>query len=225
MSLRQKSVEQLKPEIEGISIVLVGAFSPSIFQPAWFALHDLIRSEEAEAAHVEVIHPEVVSVSIAAAKLQVTHDRYIASTINPSAYEFVRDLTLGAFRMLPHTPIRLMGLNWDLHFRMASEERWHEVGHRLAPKEMWTGILEKPGMRSLTMEGVRPDSHQGYIRARVEPSTQVHPGVYININDHYVVEDHKPEQGCESIMNILLSNWKAFLGRSQKAPSVILGLK
>ncbi|MFQ5853081.1 MAG: hypothetical protein ACE5JU_21180 [Candidatus Binatia bacterium] len=217
-------MSQAKPKIEGISIVLLGAFSPPIFQPAWFALHDLIRSEEAEAATVEVIHTEVVSFSIAAVKLQVTPNRYAASTVNPSAYEVLRDLTLGAFRILSHTPIRAMGLNWDLHFRMTSEQSWHEAGHRLAPKDLWTGIIEKPGMRSLTMEGVRPDSNPGYIRVRVEPSIQVHPGVYININDHYEIKDHKPEQGCEDILNILLSNWKAFLNRSQMATSLITGL-
>jgi len=215
-------VTQPKPEIEGISVVLLGAFNPSVFQPAWFALHNLIRPEEAESSQIDVIHSEVISISIGSIKLQVTHDRYSASTIDPSGYEPLRDLTLGAFRILHHTPIDRMGLNWDLHFRLASEGLWHDVGDRLAPKELWAGILEKPGMRTLTIEGVRPDSHAGYIRIRVEPSIKVHPGIYININDHYGIKDHKPEQGCDTIMNILNSNWSTFMGHSQKAASLLM---
>jgi len=218
-------MDQPKPELEKISIVLLGSFSPSMFQPAWLALHELIRPEEAESAKVEIIHPEVVIVSIATVKIQMTQDKYIGSTTDPSANEFLRDLTLGTFRLLRHTPIRAMGLNWSVHFRMASEEAWHKAGHRLAPKEPWIEVLEKPGMRSLTMEGSRSDANKGKIQIRIEPSSQVQPGIFIQINDHCEIQDYKPEAGCEAIMNLLLSNWKGFLGRFQMARSLVGGFQ
>lgn len=213
-----------KPQIEGISIVLLGEFNPPIFQPAWFALHDLIRPEEAESAKIDVIHPEVVSLTIGKIHLQVSRNRYYASTIDPSIYEILRDMTLGAFRLLHHTPSDRIGMNWDLHFGLSSEETWHEVGNRIAPKEPWVGILEKPGMRTLTIEGVRPDKYRGFIRMRIEPSTTLHPGIFININDHYEIESHKPEQGCDAIMNILNSNWDAFMSLARKAASLVTRL-
>jgi hypothetical protein len=40
------------PEIQGMSIVLVGGFNPKIFHPAWFAAQKLIREKEAEEANI-----------------------------------------------------------------------------------------------------------------------------------------------------------------------------
>jgi len=108
---------------------------------------------------------------------------------------------------------------------MPSEEAWHAFGHRLTPKEPWAGILQEPGMRSLTMEGLRPDSLKGYIRVRVEPSVRVHPGVFININDHYEVKDAATIRGCDEIIDILDREWKSSFDRSAEIVSSLLGHK
>jgi hypothetical protein len=214
-----------KPEIEGVGIVLVGSFNPRIFQPAWFAAENLIREEEEQAAKIELIHHQVAIFSLDWLHLQVTDEQFIATTTQSSFYEPLRDLVLGTFRLLLHTPIRMMGLNRDCHFRMPSEEAWHAFGHRLTPKEPWAGILTEPAMRSLTMEGVRPDNLKGYIRVRVEPSVQVHPGVFININDHYEVKDMATVRGCDEIIDILDREWKNSLDRSAEIVSLLLESK
>jgi len=210
-----------KPEIEGVGIVLVGSFNPRIFQPAWFAAENLIREEEEQAAKIELIHRQVAIFSLDWLHLQVTDEQFIVTTTQSSFYEPLRDLVLGTFRLLRHTPIRMMGLNRDCHFRMPSEETWHAFGHRLTPKEPWAGILTEPGMRSLTMEGLRPDNLKGYIRVRVEPSVRVHPGVFINVNDHYEVKDTATVRGCDEIIDILDREWKSFLDRSAEIVSLL----
>lgn len=210
-----------KPEIESVSIVLVGSFNPKIFQPAWFAAENLIREEEEQAAKIELIHRQVAIFSLDWLHLQVTDEKFIATTTQSSFYEPLRDLVLGTFRLLRHTPILKMGLNRDCHLRMPSEDAWHAFGHRLTPQEPWSGILEKPGMRSLTMEGVRPDNLNGYIRVRVEPSVRVHPGVFINTNDHYEVKDSAMVRGCDEIIDILDQEWKSSLDRSAEIVSLL----
>ena len=214
-----------KPEIEGVGIVLVGAFNPRIFQPAWFAAENLIREEEAQAAKIELIHRQVTIFSLDWLHLQVTDEQFVVTTTQSSFYEPLRDLVLGTFRLLRHTPIRMMGLNRDCHFRMPSEEAWHTFGHRLTPKEPWAGILKEPGMRSLTMEGLRPDNLKGYIRVRVEPSVRVHPGVFINVNDHYEVKDATTVRGCDEIIDILDHEWQSSLGRSAEIAALLLESK
>jgi hypothetical protein len=214
-----------KPEIEGVGIVLVGSFNPTIFQPSWFAAENLIREEEEQAAKIELIHRQVAIFSLDWLHLQVTDERFIATTSQSSFYEPLRDLVLGTFRLLRHTPIRIMGLNRDCHFRMPSEEAWHAFGHRLAPKEPWVGILKEPGMRSLTMEGVRPDHLKGYVRVRVEPSVRVHPGVFINVNDHYEAKDAATVRGCDEIIDILDREWQNSLARSAEITSLLLESK
>jgi hypothetical protein len=211
----EKHMNIQHPEIQGISVVWLGDFNPKIFQPAWFAAEGLVRKQEAEKAKIEIIHPEVVTFTLEWLILQVTRERFFVSTSQEPYYEVVRDLVLGTFSLLRHTPVHKMGINRDMHFRMDSEEAWHAFGHRLAPKDLWKDILgENPGMRSLTMEGRRQDGCKGYTRVKVEPSEKVHPGVYVNVNDHYEVADPKSVIGSDEIRTLFERSWSESLRRS-----------
>lgn len=203
--------------IQGHNIVLVGDFNPKIFQPTWFGREELISNSEEESAKIEIIHPEVVSFNLEWLTLKVTRERFIASTTQAPFYDILRDLVLGTFRILKHTPLRMMGINYDFHFSMESEERWHAFGDMLTPKEPWNGILDKPGMGSLTMEqSIRPDGLKGYIRVKLEPSERIHPGVFFNVNDHYQVKDTNKSIGADEIIDILEKNWNSSKERSEK---------
>jgi len=214
-------------EIEGVSIVLLGDFNPKIFQPAWFAAQELIRKEEAESAEIEVVHPEVVVFSLDWLRIQVTRNRWISEAQAPH-YEPLRDLILGTFRLLRHTPIRKMGLNRDIHFKMPTEDDWNALGDRLAPKEPWKNILDKPGMRRLEMEEKRSDDFMGHIRIRIEPSVRIHPGVLVSVNDHYSLPEPEKEveyvSGSEGIMNILAQVWGDSIESSKHRASMLVGL-
>lgn len=218
-------MSQPKLEAENVTIVLLGSFNPQIFQPAWFASQGLIRKEAADSTKIEVIHNEIASLSIESLKLQITKDRYFASTPDASSYEVLRDLTLGSFRILHHTPISAMGLNHGFHYLMPSEDAWHEVGIGIAPPGPWSKILQKPVLRSLTMQGARPDKYKGYIQVHVEPSSQVKPGVFVTFNDHYEHKVDQPAQGCDEIINILNSNFTSFLDFSRKMAFSLIGVR
>lgn len=205
------------PKIDGVSIILIGSFNPSIFQPAWFGAQKLLRTQESESANIEVIVSEIVSFSTDWLKVQVTRERFSASTIQQHAYEPLRDLVAETFKLLGHTPISGMGLNWDGHFQVASNDAWHAFGHRLAPKQPWVDLLAGPGLLSLSMIGKRPDAHTGHVVVRVEASNQVEPhGVYISVNDHFDgLADAQGRIGCEKLVGILESEWSASISRSK----------
>ena len=212
----------LKPSIQGHHIVLVGDFNPKIFQPAWFGAEELLRKGEADGAQVEIIHPEVVIFSLEWLRLEVTRDRFSAATKMEAYDEVVRDLIVGTFRLLRHTPLRKMGVNREMHFQMQSEDQWNEIGHSLAPKTLWENVLEKPGMRSMVIQGMRQDELKGYIQVAVEPSTQVHPGVYMRVNDHFEVKDPKSSMGSDEIIGILECSWKESYSRSRNIIDTVL---
>ena len=119
-------------EVAGISIVLLGSFNPAIFQPAWFAKQGLLPAGEAENAEINLIHPEFVSFTAGWLQLQVTQSQFLASTTE-DPLEALRDLVLGTFSLLRHTPVSKMGVNRDVHIRMPDESSWHAVGHALVP--------------------------------------------------------------------------------------------
>lgn len=208
---------QITPTIEGLHIVLIGSFNPQIFQPAWFSVEKLIRKEEADSAKIEVLHPQVASFSLEWLELRASLDRFYVSTSSDRQFhpELARDLTLGTFRILHHTPLRMLGLNHYFHFSMPSEEAWHKVGHIMAPQKPWKGLLERPGMRSLAMQGIRPDGFKGNINVFVEPSIPVHHGLFVLINDHYEVAKAEEPEGASELMNTLEKIWKESLEKSK----------
>lgn len=129
-------------DTQGVSVVLRGNFNPAIFHPSWFASQDLIRRQEAEAASVEIVHAEAAIFNADWLQIHVFRDRFQARTFQEPYYEALRDLVIGVFSYLNHTPIRIMGINRLFHFRLESEEVWHKVGDRLAPKQDWVELLE-----------------------------------------------------------------------------------
>lgn len=199
-------------EIVGTNIVLLGSFNPSIFQPAWFAREGLLPAGEADNAELGVIHPEFVSFSAGWLELQVTQSQFVARTAQ-DPLEALRDLVVGAFTLLRFTPVTKMGINRDVHIRMQDETSWHAVGHTLVPPSNWP-FLSRPGLRTLTVEGMRPDEHGGYVRIKVEPSNLVQPGVYIQVNDHFHWDVATGESALEEALAVLKNEWMESIDRA-----------
>jgi len=214
------------PELrsEQVAIVLLGAFNPSIFQPWWMVHQGLIDEEEAESAEVGIVHPEVVSFKTGPISIEVTRDRFQAQTEDATAVEALRDLVIGSFARLSHTPIAAMGVNRSTHHQMPTRESWNEIGHKLLPKEPWNDILREPGTRNLTVEGKRPDDQTGYIRAIFEPSAVVEHGIFQMVNDHFQFNDGDPKKNIRAseAMDVLAETWDASLARAQEIVERIL---
>ncbi len=49
-----------RPEVQEANITLRGHFTPTIFQPSWFASQDLLRKSEADDAQIQIIHRDAV---------------------------------------------------------------------------------------------------------------------------------------------------------------------
>jgi hypothetical protein len=183
-------------EVEGVSLVLAGNFNPAIFHPSWLLSHGMIRSGEADHADVQVISPDVASFQTSWLTMQVTRDKFQASTADPRFFEQLRDLVLSIFGLLEHTPIRLMGINRDMHF-VSSREIINKFGDLLAPKQTWKRSFEHPLLETLIMRGNRPGSDATAFRVTIQPSVLVVPGIYVGTNEHFEAE------GEESTLKIL----------------------
>jgi hypothetical protein len=144
-------IQPRKPDVteDEIGVVLLGDFNPKIYQPAWFASEGLIRPSEADNAKIQIVHADLAIFSTDWFVLQVARDRFSA-TIKALAYRaHLRDLVLGTFHKLLHTPLMQMGINCATRVRFKSDDDWHAFGHFLVPKCPWKGILSTPGMRAV----------------------------------------------------------------------------
>jgi hypothetical protein len=66
----------IEPDLSELSIVLIGNFNPTIFQPSWLARHGLITDGAAQSAAIAVIHPDITAFSIESLfTLQVERER------------------------------------------------------------------------------------------------------------------------------------------------------
>lgn len=214
-------------ELEGFTIVLVGSFNPAIFHPLWFANNGLLPEVEAQAAKSHMVSPEITIFETEWFGIQVTQERFAIDTADPTKTGSFRDLVLGTFAILEHTPITAMGLNCDRHYRMASDADWHLVGDYYVPKSSWSELFDETprvGMRSLTIQGNRAVSGASRIYIKLEPSVKFQPGVYIGINQHYkLVEDEAgPEvNGLLQLFSILKEPWTEFLSYREKVSTRI----
>ena len=184
-----------EPVLDRASVVLLGKFNPAIFHPSWLARYTLIRDEEAANAKNLVVTDEVTNFEVDWLTISVTADRFVAQTDQTAYSVALRDLVLGAFGLLEHTPFWAVGINRHLHYPVESQEQWHGYGHFLAPKDPWAGLVDNPGMRAVTIWGTRADAPGARIQFLVEPSNRVRPwGIYFAFNED---RDLRREPGAE----------------------------
>jgi hypothetical protein len=208
-------------EIDSASIVIVGSFNPAIFHPMWFKANGLIKPEEADKAKVEIITPMISVFGVEWFKLLVEGQKFVIQTENETHFELLSDLVMGTFSLLEHTPVVAMGLNRSMHFKMDSEESWHAFGDKITPKEIWQGVLEKPGLLSLVMQGPKQKPNQKsekHVSVRVESSKRTMPGILIDVNNHFEIKDND----LQKVLSILKESWRDVLTNSRKIADQII---
>ena len=132
----------------------------------------------------------------------------MVTTTQEQAFELIRDMTISTFNLLSHTPVSQLGINTEMHFDLKTEEKWHTLGHRLAPKDpYWSNTMISPGMLSVAIEGLRPDEYKGKINVEIRPSKKVQFGVSIRVNDHYEVGNSREIIGADEIIKIMENEW------------------
>lgn len=229
-----RSEFRIEPEIAGVGIVLLGDFNPAILTPAWFALNQLLPKGLADDAELTVAHPQHTEFRADWLRLQVTPPFFSAST-DDAPYSRLRDLVSILFlEILPHTPLRSLGINRSVHFRVESLEQRDRIGRRVAPTEIWGDWSEdlgatgrEGGMTSLTMTQVSvPGRPRGdRINTRVEPSAlldNVENGVFVQVNDHYVPED--TEGAAAYLTKSLAQNFANSLRKSDRIIDRVMSL-
>jgi len=192
-------------------VVMLGSFNPSIFQPRWLASLGMIRAEEAESATIAIIQTQVTDFQTDWFRMQVLQNRFLLQSLDATHYGPVRDLVAGIFRLLPHTPVNRIGISRWFHYPMESVEVWHEVGHKLAPKELWRPLMDTPGLRSMLMEGYRKGADGGVLFVKIEPSLLVKPGVFIEVTEEYSSQSDEDLANASWVPERLHKQWEPIM--------------
>ncbi len=129
-------------EEQAVSIVANGNFNPTIFQPAWFARQGIITDEEAESAEVEIIHDEICKFKFSSIQFDVQTNRFVMNAMAEPFVKVVDIFSLLFGRLLTHTPIRSIGVNYAAHFQLMDWKQRNRLGRTLAPTEPWGPLCE-----------------------------------------------------------------------------------
>ena len=210
------STAPVRREIEGANIVLIGTFEPAVLQPEWFATQGLISHEETYVATIQMNRQDSVAFTTDLFEVKAKRDQLLVGTTHGPSFERLTDVVSGVLALL-QPDIAKVGINRDTHFALPTVEAWREIARRLAPPDSWDLLLPNPGMRSLAIQGSRPDREPGAVLVRVEPSVRVRPGIYIQVNDHFEVSETPSPEGRAEAARLVVETW----GRSMTQAETI----
>ncbi len=209
-------------EIFSSSIVVVGNFNPAIFSPDWLVRNKLIGEGDADATRGEdqkkrtIVSGQVTAFEADWFALQVLDNKFTLtnkSALSPA----LKDLAVGVFQLVPHTPVAAVGLNFMGHFKLTTTDEFHRVGDVLAPKDIWKDLYpdEMSGVADLTIRiqhGTRDKGAETNDEKRisVQPSDKIKGGIYLGYNDHHDVSVMKDDlRPAERAATIIDTQWES----------------
>ncbi len=207
---------------QNASVVLVGSFNPVIFQPMWFATEELLPKSEAEGADIKFVHPGATAFESGPFVLNVLIDRFEILTSQPQHHSALRDLVIGTFSLLRHTPIRAVGINRHLHFPKDARFSWNSVQRSLSPSLEWSAGDEVPEMAAIEFRWEREEGIQGYRHVKIERSNREDDGTFFGINDHFQLGDEESVTGAGDAVDLIQANLlSSFACSEQMATSIM----
>ena len=203
-------MDRVKSEKQLCSVVLKGDFNPKIFQPAWFAMNNLIRPSEVDDpkdTKIRIIHPSVADFGLAWCNVLVTRDTFSVMSIQEIAFEPIRDLVIGTFQVLHHTPITKVGINHDRHYKFKAGNSADKFFSKNIDINLWKKLLPAPKVNALIIKYDRQDNYKGAINIKIEPSDKIKDGIFIAINDHFEITSDENKIGCKEVVSLLKNVW------------------
>lgn len=208
-----------KPEVTSATIVAIGAFNPAIFTPDWLEGNGLVGKDDAngirDAANL-VITRQVTVLEAESFALQIDEEKFQATckgVLTPA----LRDLVLGILELLPQTPIRALGQNFDTVFKFFDEAAYHRVGDVLAPKDIWEKVYAEEnraiGLGTLTIQ--IQDGTRGKLRSAdsrnitIQRTAAKFPAIRFAYNDHHdFAEASDDRTSAEHAAEVLRTTWE-----------------
>ena len=227
-------------DLIGGSIVLVGQFEPLRAQPATLLREGLVDSADLAASSYEFLTKDFPLAILPWMVLTIELEKLTAmTTLQNPAVEPVRDFVLDFLEAMPQRRYTALGINWDNHIAVRSPEELQtlldRVAAALAPFPIAEGNngvstesdplvakLLDPKLRSLVFQARRDDQVKGQLTIRIEPSTRVVPGIYLQINDHYEADPDTLAKQPDQLLGILSEGWER---ATQRADGIIAGVR
>jgi hypothetical protein len=169
-----------------VTIALIGQLNPMILQPHWLLANGLIDEDDyqhlvgQDDKHRFVVSAEFAGLRLPWAKVEATREACtLMSELATDTPDRIRELAVGIFERLPHTPIDRFAIVHTRHFALPSDA-WEALAERLAPSAPLEAVVEAPRFHSVEHVVKRGD---GNLSILVEPSIREGFTAYIAVED------------------------------------------
>ena len=213
-------------------------------QPSTLLQNGLLTVADLSSLNYDLMMKDLSVLRLPWLQLTVEREKLSAMTTlaNPAG-EPVRDFVLSLSGLVVNPRFTALGINRDTHIAINSPEgysglleRLMEITGREAPPDdvggqiddfyfpNWGGILLKPIPRSLTIQSQRGDNTQGMLTVRIEPSTLISPGVYMQTNAHFEADPATIDREPDQLLDQLSAGWGAAMTRADRVVSYVKGM-
>jgi hypothetical protein len=193
-----------------VGVFCEGSFNPAILHPDWLLRHDLIDHADRDAAiHNDdfVVTADVARVVLKEFFIQVEHHQLAVVSVEATrTHLLIRDIAVALFRLLPHTPISRIAIDWNEHARRANTD-WKRLSSMLTtPGAGWELPLEQPVLESVEFASDHT-SGKGQRSVTVERSLRDGFDVFVGVRDRFDFSDARGD-GVSDALAVLDDRWE-----------------
>ena len=176
-----------------MSFVLLGAFSPFMFQPEWFRHNNVLSPDDYESiersdkskrlisSQLSFFETDKIAFHIGEERFQITSKR------EPFLLAF--DALRLTFENLSSIPISAYGVNYEFHYDVENAEDMKTIGDIIAPKKYWKELFSNDNYDNSAsgLTGIvftkKTDSYQLNVKFAV--SNKLKRGIMFDFNFHH----------------------------------------
>ena len=204
------------------SIVLIGNFSPMMFQPYWFKHCDILNDDEYNAINRKgatiVTEPlTAFETENLAFKIEMKRFTIIAKK---EPFELMLDTFNRLQEKLDSVLIEIFGINFSFHVDLETPKNYKIFGDIIAPKKNWETLfsdakdsdIKRSGLASMVMRKI---TEFGCINAKVESSANFLNSIFFDYNFHFEGNPKEPFDILD-VNEKIIQNYQFFAEYSDK---------
>lgn len=209
------------PVEEELSVVLAGRFQGADFGSEKLVAKGILSLQEGQRVLPRKKRTLLIGTgfTLDGITLFVTPSKLNLETHDVSCGDRLRDLVLGILHHAMGTPSQACGINYEFFFTLPHDQARDELLFRQAPvNRKWSGVLEHPMVRNLTVSGQRGGKFPGENNVSVRPWKRQEHGIMVAVNYNFPIpSDSEAHELPKLASEFLEKEWSPALAFAHRA--------
>lgn len=204
----------------GIQIEVRGSFNPEILTPSWFENEGLLSAVDTETLKSVHLEPADIYIEGSDFAIEINREQFRLLTASEAKQNTYRDLVIGIFYLLRHTPLEDLRVTRYEHFGAGSSN--HNVPVEVVHWESlipdWGEVLTRPQLVSFSVRVAGPQGATTVVT--IEPSAISNAQVFISCSYEYGLGSG--DSPSDALQAILKDRWDDVLSHADETSTKLL---